>query len=74
MTKMNQTTTASSFDSFDSLDDNQLVTTTGGMMRPVPIPQPVVDAGKKVGKAGVGYVKRGWKFLKDHVKPADVLL
>ena len=34
MTKMNQTTTASSFDSFDSLDDNQLVTTTGGMMRP----------------------------------------
>ena len=71
MTKMNQTTTASSF---DSLDDNQRVTTTGGMMRPVPIPQPVVDAGKKVGKAGVGYVKRGWKFLKDHVKPADVLL
>ena len=71
MTKMNQTTTASSF---ETLDTTQLVTTTGGIVHPMPVPQPVTDAGKKVGKGGAGYVKRGWKFLKDHVKPADVLL
>lgn len=54
-----------------TLDDAQLVTTTGGVFHPI-IPS-LRDRDRAV-DLGRTLVKRGWDFVKRHVHRSDVLL
>lgn len=61
-----------------TLDDAQLVTTTGGVFHPI-IPSlrdrdRAAELSKTLIHKGTDYAKRGWDFVKRHVHRGDVLL